>query len=109
MEINDTEVPTSLELEKFLTVMDDILRPILAKDEFISNFGGTYIDLIEDELYLVVNYLNDSKVDELLKLPQISPYENFLYFLKANKSMSQMKYNFDKIAAITQSLKPQDV
>ncbi|KAF0561871.1 S1 family peptidase [Gigaspora margarita] len=107
--INDTEVPTLLELEKNLTTIDDILRPILEEDEFISSFGGTYIDTIEDETYLVVNTVNNSKVDELLKLPQISPYENFLYFLKANKSMSQIKYNFDKIAAITQSLKPRDV
>ncbi|RIB14889.1 hypothetical protein C2G38_2143834 [Gigaspora rosea] len=107
--VNDTEVPILLEFEKNLTAIDDILRPILEEDEFISSFGGTYIDQIEDKLYLVVNTVNESKVDQLLKLPKINPYEDFLYFFKTNNSMSRMKYNFDKIAAITQSFKPKDV
>ncbi|RIB22790.1 hypothetical protein C2G38_2293809 [Gigaspora rosea] len=79
------------------------------ENEFISSFEGTYIDLIEDELYLVVNTVKDSKVDELLALPQINSYKDFLHFEKANNSISQIYLNFGEIIHITQSMRPQGV
>ncbi|CAG8746788.1 34988_t:CDS:1, partial [Racocetra persica] len=94
--ISDADVPEWLESERHLIGIDDILRPILEDDYFISSFGGTYIDIFVELIY--VNTVDFSKVDELLALPQIKPHKNFIYFREANNSMSQLKHNFGKIS-----------
>ncbi|RIB21468.1 hypothetical protein C2G38_2243921 [Gigaspora rosea] len=105
--VDDTEVPEYLGLEKNLTAIDEILRPILEQDDFISSFGGTFINIFEN--HIVINTVNYSKVDDLLALPQIKPHEAFLYFKKANNSMNLLKHNFDKISFITQIIHPKKV
>ncbi|KAF0377778.1 S1 family peptidase [Gigaspora margarita] len=95
-DIDDEDVPEWLELERDLIAIDDILRPILEEEEsFISSFGGTYINIFNRTI--IVNTVDFSKVDELLALPQIKPYNNSLYFKEANNSLSQLKNNFVEI------------
>ncbi|RIB06949.1 hypothetical protein C2G38_2215768 [Gigaspora rosea] len=72
--IEDEYAPEWLEYERHLITIDDILRPILEEESFISNFGGTYINIFNGTI--TVNTVNFSKVDELLALPQINPYNN---------------------------------
>ncbi|RIB00132.1 hypothetical protein C2G38_2130432 [Gigaspora rosea] len=93
--VDDTEVPKLLEIERNLTAIDDILSPILEQDDFISSFGGSYIDMFK--IHIVVNTVKFSKRDDLLALPQIKPFQDFLFFKKANHSMSQIKSNFEQI------------
>ncbi|CAG8820629.1 12219_t:CDS:1, partial [Gigaspora margarita] len=106
-EVDDTEVPEYLEFEKNLTAIDEILRPILEQDDFISSFGGTSINIFEN--HIVVNTVNYSKVDDLLALPQITPHKAFLFFKKTNNSMSLLKHNFYKISSIAQIIHPKRV
>ncbi|RIB12663.1 hypothetical protein C2G38_2041635 [Gigaspora rosea] len=96
--INDTEVPEWLDAEKYFIMIDEILRPILAEDNFISSFGGTYIDIFKN--WLVVNTVDYSKVEELLALPQVSPYSESLHFKNVTNSMEQLKYYFGEITLI---------
>ncbi|KAF0555595.1 S1 family peptidase [Gigaspora margarita] len=93
--IDDEHVPEWLEFERYLIAIDDILRPILEEESFISSFGGTYINIFYGTI--IVNTVDFSKVDELLALPQIKPYNNSLYFEEANNSLSQLKNNFAEI------------
>ncbi|KAF0451027.1 hypothetical protein F8M41_002075 [Gigaspora margarita] len=102
--VDDAEVPELLEDERNLISIDEILRPILEQDDFISSFGGTYINIFEN--YIAVNTVNSSKVDDLLSLPQINPHKDFLYFIKANNSMSQIQYNFNEISLLANKLVP---
>ncbi|RIB26342.1 hypothetical protein C2G38_2138324 [Gigaspora rosea] len=105
--VDDTEVPELLERERKLILIDEILRPILEQDDFISSFGGTYLEIFEN--HIVVNTVNYSKVDDLLALSQITPHEAFLYFKEANNSMSQIKSNFEQISLQASLIKPQKV
>ncbi|RIB24248.1 hypothetical protein C2G38_2169069 [Gigaspora rosea] len=84
-DVEDTEVPELLKIERNLISIDELLRPILEQDDFISSFGGTYINIFEN--HIVVNTVNYSKVDDLLALPQIISHEAFLHFNEANNSM----------------------
>ncbi|CAG8488233.1 26255_t:CDS:1, partial [Gigaspora margarita] len=105
-EVEDNEVPKLLERERNLIAIDKILRPILEQDNFISSFGGSTIDLEED--IITVHTVDFSKVDDLLALPQINPYMDFLSFDKAENSMSlnQLEYNFDQITFEASSIRP---
>ncbi|CAG8697830.1 11321_t:CDS:2, partial [Racocetra persica] len=100
--ISDADVPEWLESERNLVAIDDILRPILEDDSFISSFGGTYIDIFSE--LIIVNTVDFSKVNELLALPQIKPYKKLLYFREANNSMSQLKHNFREISYLARFL-----
>ncbi|CAG8671414.1 42893_t:CDS:1 [Gigaspora margarita] len=99
--------PELLEIERNLISIDEILRPILEQDDFISSFGGTFINIFRN--HIVVNTVNYSKVDDLLALPQITSNEKFLYFNKANNSMSQIKFNFEQINVRADLIKPKQV
>ncbi|KAF0557221.1 S1 family peptidase [Gigaspora margarita] len=100
--ISDTEVPEWLDAEKYLIMIDGILRPILEWDKnFSSSFGGTYIDIFKN--WLVVNTVDYSKVEELLALPQISPYNKSLYFENVTDSIEQLKYSLQEITLIADS------
>ncbi|RIB26687.1 hypothetical protein C2G38_2030019 [Gigaspora rosea] len=99
--INDAEVPEWLDDEKYLIMIDGILRPILAEDNFIASFGGTYIDIFKN--WLVVNTVDYSKVAELLALPQISPYNESLHFENVTDSIEQLKDSFREITLIADS------
>ncbi|KAF0430804.1 S1 family peptidase [Gigaspora margarita] len=102
--VDDIEIPMFLKIERNLIWIDEILRPILEQDDFISNFGGTYINIFKN--YIVVNTVNNSKVNYLLSLPQIIPYKDFLYFIKANNSLSQMQHDFSGIKGLVQKIRP---
>ncbi|RIB12532.1 hypothetical protein C2G38_2249439 [Gigaspora rosea] len=97
--IDDKDVSEWLEFERHLIAIDDILRPILEEESFISSFGGTYINIFDGTI--TVNTVDFSKVDELLALPQINPYNNSLYFIEANNSLSQLKNNFGEISFLS--------
>ncbi|KAF0536666.1 hypothetical protein F8M41_009065 [Gigaspora margarita] len=105
--IEDIEVPKLLESERNLIAIDKILRPILEQDNFSSSFGGSTI--YPKENIITVHTVNFSKVDDLLALPQINPYKDFLSFDKAENSMSlsQLEYNFDQIAFEVSSINPE--
>ncbi|KAF0559604.1 hypothetical protein F8M41_005296 [Gigaspora margarita] len=79
-DIYDEHVPEWLEFERYLIDLDDILRPILEEESFISSFGGTYINIFNETI--TVNTVDFSKVDELLALPEINPYNNSLHSKK---------------------------
>ncbi|RIB22803.1 hypothetical protein C2G38_2033294 [Gigaspora rosea] len=103
-EVDDTEVPNLLERERTLIAIDKNLSSILEQDDFISSFGGTYIDIFEN--HIVVNTVDSSKVDDLLALPQIKPNEDFLSFKEANNSMSLLKSNFEQILHQADLIRP---
>ncbi|KAF0430803.1 hypothetical protein F8M41_005470 [Gigaspora margarita] len=101
---DDTEVPGLLKNERNLISIDEILRPILEKDDFISSFGGTYINIFYN--CVVVNTVNKSKENDLLNLTQIKPYKDFLCFRRADNSMSQIQHNFNEISLLANRLRP---
>ncbi|RIB14124.1 hypothetical protein C2G38_2248453 [Gigaspora rosea] len=105
-EVEDIEVPKLLERERNLIAIDKILGSILEQDKFSSSFGGSTIYPKED--IITVHTVDFSKVDDLLALPQINPYKDFLSFIEAENSMSlsQLEYNFDQIAFLASSIKP---
>ncbi|KAF0527298.1 hypothetical protein F8M41_013792 [Gigaspora margarita] len=94
--IDDEYVPEWLEFERYLIAIDDILRPILLEESFISSFGGTYINIFNGTI--IVNTVDFSKVEELLALPQITPYNHSLDFNEVNNSLNKLKNNFGKIS-----------
>ncbi|KAF0557222.1 hypothetical protein F8M41_013749 [Gigaspora margarita] len=96
--INDIDVPEWLDAEKYLIMIDGILRQILAEDNFIASFGGTYIDKFKN--CLVVNTVDYSKIEELLALPKISPYNESLHFENVTTSIKQLKDYFQEITLI---------
>ncbi|KAF0430806.1 S1 family peptidase [Gigaspora margarita] len=104
MAVDDIEIPMLLKNERNLIWIDEILRPILEQDDFISSIGGTYINIFKN--YIVVNTVNNSKVNDLLSLPQIIPYKDFLYFNKAYNSLSQMQHDFSGIKFLVYQLRP---
>ncbi|KAF0555592.1 S1 family peptidase [Gigaspora margarita] len=97
--IDDEYVPEWLEFERNLIDLDDTLRPILEEESFISSFGGTYINIFDGTI--TVNTVDFSKVDELLTLPEINPYNNSLHFKQANNSLSQLKNNFVELSFLS--------
>ncbi|KAF0550181.1 hypothetical protein F8M41_024928 [Gigaspora margarita] len=103
-EVDDTEVPNLLERERTLIAYDKTLNSILQQADFISSFGGTYIDIFEN--HIVVNTVDSSKVNDLLALPQIKPIESFLSFKEASNSMSRLQYNFDQIVQQVNLIRP---
>ncbi|KAF0461393.1 hypothetical protein F8M41_000426 [Gigaspora margarita] len=44
--VNDNEIPKLLELERNLTALDKILSQILEQDDYLTNFAGSYINLM---------------------------------------------------------------
>ncbi|RIB26343.1 hypothetical protein C2G38_2163529 [Gigaspora rosea] len=80
-EINDIEVPEFLERDINLIKIDKNLSLILEQDDFISSFGGTYIDLFQN--YIIIN--------------------------TANNSMNQLNSNYSQIVVIARSIRPQEV
>ncbi|RIB05419.1 hypothetical protein C2G38_2148556 [Gigaspora rosea] len=99
--INDTEVREWLDAESHLILVDGILRPILDNNTFSSSFGGTYIDIFQN--WLVVNTVNYSKVEELLALPDISPFKQSLHFENVTYSMKELKDFFQEITLMADS------
>ncbi|RIB05418.1 hypothetical protein C2G38_2253816 [Gigaspora rosea] len=99
--INDAEVPEWLDAENHLKKIDRILRPILAEDNLFSSFGGTFIDIFQN--WLVVNTVDYSKVEELLALPEISPYNESLHFENVTDSIEQLKSSFRNITLLADS------
>ncbi|KAF0543778.1 hypothetical protein F8M41_003454 [Gigaspora margarita] len=106
--VDDSEVPKLLELERKLITIDEILKLILENDEFLSSFVGSFINIFKTNR-VIVNTVNFSKVNDLLALPQISPYVEFLNFTIANKSMSQIQSNFREISHQTNIIQPKDL
>ncbi|RIB24568.1 hypothetical protein C2G38_2168216 [Gigaspora rosea] len=102
--INDTEVLEWLDAEKYLIMIDGILNLILKQDNFISGFGGTYIDIFAN--WLVVNTVDDSKIGELLALTQINPYKESLHFEIVTNSMNKLNDYFRTIKLIADNYKP---
>ncbi|RIB30650.1 hypothetical protein C2G38_2152139 [Gigaspora rosea] len=62
--VDDTKIPELLELERKLITIDEILKPILEKDEILSNFGGSFINILKTNR-VIVNTVNFSKVNDL--------------------------------------------
>ncbi|KAF0514966.1 hypothetical protein F8M41_017480 [Gigaspora margarita] len=75
--INDTEVPEWLNAEKHLIMIYGNLRPILAQINFISSFGGPYINIFEN-----------------------CPYKESLHFENVTNSMVQLKFYFQEITLL---------
>ncbi|CAG8566955.1 31412_t:CDS:2 [Gigaspora margarita] len=74
----------------------NVLRPILEEESIISSFGGTYINIFNGTI--IVNTVVFSKVEELLALPQITPYNHSLDFKEVNNSLNKLKNNFGEIS-----------
>ncbi|CAG8808905.1 3290_t:CDS:1, partial [Racocetra persica] len=93
--VNDGDVPRLLELERNLIELDNILRQILEQDDYITNFAGTYINLLNESI--VVMTVNFSKFNDLLSLPEINPHRNSLRRENATISMFHLRDNFRQI------------
>ncbi|RIB29598.1 hypothetical protein C2G38_2056353 [Gigaspora rosea] len=83
--IRDDQIPDALQREMNLITVDETLKPFL--DDF--NFGGTYIDFLSNMVF--VKTLNFTRAREIITLPQINPYENFITFKGALNSTNRLK------------------
>ncbi|RIB05197.1 hypothetical protein C2G38_2047802 [Gigaspora rosea] len=98
-DIEDSEIPNFLETEKYLSLVDRTLKPLL--DDI--NFGETYVYLKENKVY--VHTVNMSKIPEIISKPEIRNYSNSIDFIPANKSLDNLKYSFNEIIRITNQSK----
>ncbi|RIB24385.1 hypothetical protein C2G38_2242041 [Gigaspora rosea] len=102
--VNDSEIPRLLELERNLTELDKILSQILEQDDYITNFAGSYINLMNESI--VVMTLNLSKFNDLISLPEINPHRNFFHPGNATISTAQLRKNFEQITQIALNIRP---
>ncbi|CAG8598626.1 31093_t:CDS:2 [Gigaspora margarita] len=94
--VSNEEVPTLLNLEKFLISVDSILQPLLNG----SYFGGTYVDIKAGRIN--VNTVDPSKVDEIRK--KMKNYQDYLNFIAANNTLSQLNSIFNQAFILAQQL-----
>ncbi|RIB13664.1 hypothetical protein C2G38_1716375 [Gigaspora rosea] len=100
--IENDEIPQYLSIEKNLSMVDGILKPLLDDD----NFGGTYIDVIQNMIF--VNTLNFTKVEQIKNLTEIRQYINLLNFIRASNSTAKLSSRFQDIYNLANSLMPKE-
>ncbi|RIB13665.1 hypothetical protein C2G38_2197227 [Gigaspora rosea] len=86
--IENDEIPQYLSIEKNLSMADGILKPLLDDD----NFGGTYIDAIQNKIF--VNTLNFTKAEQIKNLTEIRQYINLLNFTRTSNSTAKLNSRF---------------
>ncbi|CAG8827589.1 2707_t:CDS:2, partial [Racocetra persica] len=89
--INDAQLPEYINIEKNLSAVDKVIKPLLNKDYF----AGTYVDVIKKEL--IIYTANNSAITPLLILPEVRPYRNLLSFVKVRASEANLKIKYDQI------------
>ncbi|RIB15461.1 hypothetical protein C2G38_2192311 [Gigaspora rosea] len=98
--IENDEIPKYLSIEKNLSIVDEILKPLLDDD----NFGGTYINVIQNMIF--INTLNFTKAEEIKNNTEIRQYINLLNFTIANNSTAKLSSRFQDIDNLAKSYIP---
>ncbi|RIB22130.1 trypsin-like cysteine/serine peptidase domain-containing protein, partial [Gigaspora rosea] len=99
--IENDEIPKYLSIEKKLTMVDGILKPLLDDD----NFGGTYIDVIHNMIF--VSTLNFTKAEQIKNRTEIRQYTNLLNFTRAHNSTTRLNSRFQDINNLAKSYMPE--
>lgn len=98
--IENDEILQYLSIEKYLSMVDGILKPLLDDDDF----GGTYIDVIQNKIF--VNTLNFTKAEQIKNLTEIRQYINLLNFTRASNSTAKLSSRFQDIYDLAESIMP---
>ncbi|KAF0537297.1 S1 family peptidase [Gigaspora margarita] len=98
--IKNDEILKYLSIEKNLSIVDNILKPLLDDD----NFGGTYINVIQNMIF--INTLNFTKAEEIKTSIEIRQYISLLNFIRADNSTAKLSSRFQDIDNLAKSYKP---
>ncbi|RIB21020.1 hypothetical protein C2G38_2244196 [Gigaspora rosea] len=98
--IENDEIPKDLSIEKKLSMVDGILKPLLDDD----NFGGTFIDVIQNMIF--INTLNFTKAQQIKNHTEIRQYTNLLNFTRAPNSTAILNSRFQDINNFAKSYIP---
>ncbi|CAG8793974.1 3774_t:CDS:2 [Gigaspora margarita] len=113
MTINAQENPLAklwgIEINELRDYIDRELNLIEANNVVIkylneSSFAQTYINIKNNTL--IVYTVDMSKVHEILSIPEVKPYEQFLDFKKVNNSLAYLKSSFNEIKNLAKQKKP---
>ncbi|CAG8685466.1 15131_t:CDS:2, partial [Racocetra persica] len=104
-EVEDKKVLELLNVEKKLIMVDGILQPLL--DKFSSSFGGSYIDVFKEKVF--INTLDFSKTKNIESTSEIKPYKNLLEFKPASNSLVELRSKFQTICKIAEQNLPKNV
>ncbi|CAG8615234.1 7861_t:CDS:1 [Cetraspora pellucida] len=102
-EVDDNKVPELLNIEKQLIMVDGILQPLLDS----SSFGGSYIDVMKNKLF--INTLDFSKAKYISSLRGVKQYNNLIEFKNASNSLVELRSKFQKIRDLAQQNLPKKV
>ncbi|CAG8695167.1 15044_t:CDS:1, partial [Dentiscutata erythropus] len=89
------QIPELLNREKNLIIIDSKLQLLLDN----SSFGGTYIDVIADQIN--INTVDPSKIDGVKN--SLKQFQTHLNFIRVNNSLSQLNFNFNQIVKLSQN------
>ncbi|KAF0537296.1 S1 family peptidase [Gigaspora margarita] len=98
--IKNDEILKYLSIEKNLSIVDNILKSLLDDD----NFGGTYINVIQNMIF--INTLNFTKAEEIKNSTEIRQYINLLNFTRAHNSTVKLSSRFQDIDKLAKSYIP---
>ncbi|KAF0467836.1 hypothetical protein F8M41_025906 [Gigaspora margarita] len=102
-EIQDNDILEYLARESNLTMVDRILKRYL--DEL--NFAETYIN-VKDNL-IIVYTVNMSTIPEIISIPEIEQYKQFLDFKHVQNSLASLKSSFNELAILANEDKPTSI
>ncbi|KAF0455700.1 serine protease [Gigaspora margarita] len=98
-DIEDDEILSFLETEKYLSLVDRTLKSLL--DDI--SFGETFVDLKNNKIN--VHTVNESRIPDIISQPELRNYSNSINFIPANKSSDNLKFSFNEIIRIANKTK----